>query len=1266
MFKESFINKSYKNKLRITYTLLMFAILILLSIFIYIQTNMSMKPIIGKMDEQVISNQVQYIEDRVEEQNKLLELLSDAGPMKDGNLPIIRNIIDNKMDKYSDILVSIRYKSISGEKYESNPSAIRSVSDYEKELLDGDKKEFISKPILDDQLNQYTIFMGRKIIDDNGNVKGTISINISIKDMLTSLVKTKLGQRNKIWIIDSFGNTLVNLNEEKIPDFDVNDLKDENHSDDIEIKPIKSKDSSINIVYSKIPNIENLYLVTKIEEHKEFDEAMDLLLFIFFCAAIVVVIFIFIAANKMTNFISKPLTRMVEIIENSDGLKYIEIPNDLKSSKDEIGILANTIDKMANNIRNNLEVLNNEIKERKKAEEHLTILNDELECRVNERTKELTNVTNNLTISENRFRIAMDASHIGVYSADILNKMYIVNRIFLKLINAPEYGACLVENRDWSQCNGNFDDYVYEEDLSDCKKFKIDNLPALGEDFYWEFRLKENPNMWFSFTGQSVAEDESGKITKFIGVLQNITERKKWEDELKAAKEEAEEASLAKSQFLANTSHEIRTPMNAIMGLTYLISQSDLNGTQKNYISKIQISAQTLLRIINDILDFSKVEAGKIEIENIKFDIDKVLENVSTLYSASADNKGIALNFDIGDGIPHELKGDPLRLEQMITNLTTNAIKFTNQGEVNVAVRIEEENDNKIKLHFSVSDTGIGLQKEQIEKLFNAFTQADNSTTRKYGGTGLGLAITKQLIELMNGEIWVESEYGKGSIFHFVIEFDKLLNIVEPSYESYPELEGKKVLVIDHNKTSLMVIKRMLSSFSFSVTALRDPFEAIKILKKEEFDLLFIDFNLPELSGIDLYKRLIVNTEIKVPKTIFISATGRENYYSQANQLGVKHFLVKPINQSLMFDAIIDILKINKAKGENIKVNEENGVKYKSILKDKQILLVEDNEINQLVAKDILEQVNIKVTIAANGEEALKYVHNNKFDAILMDVQMPVMDGYKATEIIRKEYSNVELPIIAMTANALKGDREESINFGMNDYVSKPIDPEILFEVLAKWLVGRNTLINDLERPINSFVTEEVKVLEFDKTLIKLGNKESFYNELLKKYMDAYSSITNEFSTMINHKNYDEAKRFIHSLKGITGNIGAMKINKFIIDFEKEYESYDDQTLKQKLVILSVLNEELLNKIKEILFKENSNYEKSTSKYDIYEVSIKLLEALQKARAKEIKEQVNFLIESTNGLNFNTQIDKIQKLISRYRFKEAIPLVESLINSIKE
>ncbi|PRR82065.1 ATP-binding protein [Clostridium vincentii] len=576
-------------------------------------------------------------------------------------------------------------------------------------------------------------------------------------------------------------------------------------------------------------------------------------------------------------------------------------------------------------------------------------------------------------------------------------------------------------------------------------------------------------------------------------------------------------------------SHEIRTPMNAIMGLAHIISQSDLNDLQKNYISKIEQSSKILLRIINDILDFSKIEAKKLEIENINFNLDTVFDNITTLYTPSATAKGIDINFDIYKGVPNVLKGDPLRLEQIISNLTTNAIKFTSQGEVNVLVRIADETENKVSLNFSVTDTGIGLTKEQIERLFTAFTQADNSTTRKYGGTGLGLTITKQLVDLMDGSIWIESKLGEGSTFQFIIQFDKVPTIL--------------------------------------------------ILKDEEYN------------------------------------------------------------------------------GESLK-------KFQRALKDKQILLVEDNDINQLVAKSILEQAGICVSIASNGEEAIKHIRANKFDAVLMDVQMPIMDGYKATEILRETYSRLELPIISMTANALNGDRERSIKSGMNDYISKPINPDILFRTLVKWLPDTSPKV--IENPLPKISNENVEILDFNRTLLRLGNKKVFYYDLLNRYCSTYSNLVNEFSDMRINKQYTEAKRFIHSLKGVTGNIGAIELNRFIIQFEEQYESYDDDSLNKELVALSALNGDLIDSIKKVVPKKVLEKKQLSSNFNIQEALNKLLEALQKARAKEIKENMSYLSSNTEDTNFIVQINEIKILVGRYRFKEAKSVVEDLITIVKE
>ena len=751
---------------------------------------------------------------------------------------------------------------------------------------------------------------------------------------------------------------------------------------------------------------------------------------------------------------------------------------------------------------------------------------------------------------------------------------------------------------------------------------------------------------------------------------QDITDRKK-----------AQEANHAKSQFLANMSHEIRTPMNAIMGLTYLIGQTDLNDSQKNYVSKIEGASTTLLRIINDILDFSKIEAGKLEIENIKFNIDMVLENVSNLYTISATNKGIDINFDTLEAVPEVLIGDPLRLEQIISNLTTNAIKFTSQGEVNVAVRVLAETEDKVKLHFSVTDTGIGLTKEQIERLFTAFTQADGSTTRKYGGTGLGLTISKQLVELMNGEIWVESVYGEGSSFQFVVPFDKAVDLIKPNYAEYPELQGKKVLVVDHNKTSLMILERMLSSFSFEVTALRNPFEAIELLQKEDFDLLVIDFNLPELSGIDLYKRLVANTEITVPKTIFVSATGRESYYNQVSQVGVKNFLVKPINQSLMFDAVMNVLK-GTAWSQATKDQDEKGqIKCLWALADIHVLLVEDNDINQLVAKDILEQVGIRVSIANNGEEAIELVRANKFDVVLMDVQMPIMDGYKATEILRKTYSKSELPILAMTANALRGDRERSIESGMNDYISKPIDTAQLFQTMAHWIKKEKrsssekayaeavpcTSTNEALARSNGLIPELLGI-DVQTALSRLGGNQKLYFKLLVKFSKNHEQASKEIRAALDKDDLKTAGRLAHTIKGAAGNVGAQAVYLAADALEDEFRDNKtenaeplleqfEQALKQILASIALLEENV---------EDLQSSDPGGADPSLLKPILAKLEKLLRDNDMDAAECVEEIVRQAKNTAFAEKAAELKDYVDQYNFEGALGTLNELLKIIGE
>ncbi len=769
-----------------------------------------------------------------------------------------------------------------------------------------------------------------------------------------------------------------------------------------------------------------------------------------------------------------------------------------------------------------------------------------------------------LRISEERLRLTLEVAQIGIFDWDVRRDSFVVSPIYYSMLGYwPKEG--LGDREEWL-------DRLHPADREMVAE-KIGSVLAKRADAYsYEARMRhaDGDYRWLSVKAFNVECGDDGAVSRILGVRMDITERKRNEEELERyknglerlvsertaelqeARQQADAANRAKSDFLANMSHEIRTPMNGILGLTRLALDTDLDERQQDYLRKVLNASQALLGILNDILDYSKIEAGRIDIEAVDFCLEDILRATGDLFSFRAEEKGIELFIDMAPDVPECLVGDPLRLSQIIDNLVGNAIKFTERGEVHLRVEKRDATADSVCLRFAVRDTGIGLTAEQSSRLFQPFVQADAGITRKFGGSGLGLTICKRLVEMMSGQIALSSEPDRGSTFVFTI----WLGLPDAEYRErkigrgLQDLRAMRTLVVDDQDTSLLILRSILESWHFPVVTANSGELGLQLFKAAEqrgepFELLLLDWKMPGMSGLDFARAIAgIKPDNRPPISVMVTAYGRDELADATRGAEIDGLIGKPVTPSDLFDVLIGLQRHETRRTLPVPAVFKTAHALLEGIRGAHILLVEDNELNQQVASEFLQKGGLRVTVANHGREALEMLENRTFDAILMDLHMPVMDGLEATRRIRALPVGKDLPIIAMTAAAMAQDRAASTAAGMNDHVAKPVEPRELAEALARWIrSGGSRPEPGSPSAVAGGADGEALVrllpgVSVQAALSRMGGNVDFYRRLLLTFADRRADVGTEFRRLLQVGELDSLFQVAHNLKGEAGNLG--------------------------------------------------------------------------------------------------------------------------------
>ncbi len=763
-----------------------------------------------------------------------------------------------------------------------------------------------------------------------------------------------------------------------------------------------------------------------------------------------------------------------------------------------------------------------------------------------------------LAESRKLLQTVLDNSPALIYMKDLQGRYILVNKVWEEVVNCE---------RDLALGRDDYELHTPE----DAEFFRENDRQVLsqGETLQLEETLHHadgSTSTYISF--KFPVFDEEGEVFALGGISSDMTE-------LITAREAAKDANRAKSEFLANMSHEIRTPMNAIIGMSYLALQSDLTPRQEDYVNKINAAANALLGIINDILDFSKIEAGKLELETIAFNLDETIENLVSLMQVKVQEKGLELMVSIDPDVPRGLSGDPLRLGQILINLVNNSVKFTDSGEIVVRIGVDQRDQENVTLHYSVSDTGIGMTPDQVKNLFQSFSQADASTTRKYGGTGLGLSICKQLTQMMGGEIWVESESGQGSTFHFTTRMALNADADSLHLEPDPDLRGLPVLIVDDSPAARAILKQTAESLTFEPLVASSGPEALEMIAKNDergypFSIVFVDWRMPRMDGIQFNEALRSFEGLKSPpKVIMITAYDTNEMLRKVGK-SVAGVLSKPVSASSLLDA--SMLALGRATDSGSSKKEKQTDEMIAMpVSGANILLVEDNEINQQVATELLERAGMAVEIAENGQVAVDKIKTGSYDIVLMDLQMPVMDGFEAAHAIRKEPQFDDLPIVAMTANAMSGDKERCLEAGMQDHVAKPINPVSLYHALVRWIKPREGLGDFQPQQAgkhgqgDELPLPEIDGLDTDSGLARLAGNRKLYLELLHRFAKDQAESSAQIAEALKTNDFSTSERIAHTVKGVAGTLGATEIQNTAALLETMFKNQQRDEAEQRL-----------------------------------------------------------------------------------------------------